>query len=159
MSETAAEARSTSVARFNGPGRRQPKMRAEGARGDAVGAVKPRIAKSGYVRFLSLRDIDGRSRAAARCRELVRELEADLGGHDRLSTAQRQLVENAAVLATMLEDFTVRHMLGEPVELESYLSAINVQRRLLTTLGLERWAPDVTPTLREYIAQESEAAP
>jgi len=132
-------------------------MRAGGAPGDNVGTVKPRITRHGYVRFLSLRDIDGRSRAAARCRELVRELESDLGGRDRLSAAQRQLVENAAVLATMLEDFTVRHMLGEPVELPDYLQAINVQRRLLVTLGLERRARDVTPSLREYIAQEAEA--
>ncbi len=134
-------------------------MRTEGARGDAAAAVKPRIARQGYIRFLTMRDLDGRSRAAARCRELVREFEADLGGHDRLSAAQRQLVENAAVLATMLEDFTVRHMLGEPVELESYLAAINVQRRLLVSLGLERRARDVTPTLREYLAEKAEAAP
>jgi len=156
MSETAAEARSTSVARFNGPGRRQPKMRAEGARGDNVAAVKPRIARHGYVRFLSMRDLDGRSRAAMRCRELVAALEADLGGAARLSTSQRQLIQRAAVLATQLEDFEVRYALGEAVELPDYLAAINVQRRLLVSLGLERRARDVTPSLREYIAEKAE---
>ncbi len=159
MSETAPEARSKSVARFNGPGRRQPKMAIDAPRGDASGTVKPRIARQGYIRFLTMRDLDGRSRAAARCRELARELEVDLGGADRLSTAQRQLIQRAAVLAAQLEDFETRWCLGEVVELPDYLQAINVQRRLLVSLGLERRARDVTPSLREYLAEKADAAP
>jgi hypothetical protein len=160
MQPNATEAPSRSVARFNGKGRRQPKMRGEGARGDNVGAVKPRIAKQGYARFLSLRDLDGRSRAAARCRELVASLESDLGGSDRLSTAQRQLVQRAALLATQLEDFEVRWSLGEPIELQDYLATVNCQRRVLQSLGLERRARDVTPTstLAEYLASRAPAS-
>ncbi len=156
MSETAPEARSKSVARFNGPGRRQPKMAIDAPRGDASGTVKPRIARQGYIRFLTMRDLDGRSRAAARCRELARELEVDLGGADRLSSAQRQLIQRAAVLAAQLEDFETRWCLGEEVELPDYLAAINVQRRILVSLGLERRARDVTPSLREYLAEKAE---
>jgi hypothetical protein len=116
-------------------------LRTEGSdRGDNVGTVKPRIAKAGYVRFLTLRDLDGRSRAAARCKELVRALEVDLGGANQLTTAQQQLIQRAALLGTTCEDFEVRFALGEPIELADYLTTVNVQRRVLATLGLERRA-------------------
>src|SRR5213592_203562 len=64
-------------------------MRVEGGRGDQFGAVRPRIAQQGWIRFLTIKDPDGGSGAAQRYREPVRG-EADLGGHDRLSTTQRQ---------------------------------------------------------------------
>jgi hypothetical protein len=115
-----------------------------GAPGDAVASIKPRLLKQGYVRFLTLADLDGRSRAAARCRELVRSFESDLGGADELSTAQRQLVQRAALLAVTLEDFEVRFTLGQPFELPDYLATVNAQRRVLITLGLERRARDVS---------------
>ena|SRR5260370_290418 len=156
MSKTASELPPNSVARFNKPGRRLPKMIGESDRGDGSAGVKPRIARQGYIRFLTMRDLDGRSRAAARCRELARELEVDLGGADRLSSAQRQLIQRAAVLAAQLEDFETRWCLGEEVELPDYLAAINVQRRILVSLGLERRARDVTPSLREYLAEKAE---
>jgi hypothetical protein len=138
MPADTAEVAANSVARFNMSGRTQPRMGAGSGRGDNVGAVKPRVARQGYIRFLTLRDLDGRSRAAARCNELVRAFEADLGGAGELSTAQRQLVQRAALLATQLEDFEVRHTLGEPIELSDYLTCVNVQRRVLATLGLQR---------------------
>jgi hypothetical protein len=140
MPADTAEVAANNVARFNQPGRDLPRMGSGGARGDNVGAVKPRVARQGYIRFLTLRDLDGRSRAAARCNELVRAFEADLGGADQLTTAQRQLVQRAALCATLLEDFEVRHTLGEPIELSDYLTCVNVQRRVLATLGLQRVA-------------------
>src|SRR5438034_11732639 len=111
-----AEVATNSVARFNVSGRTQPHMGGGSARGDNVGAVKPRVARQGYIRFLTLRDLDGRSRAAARCKELVRALEVDLGGADQLTTAQQQLIQRAALLGTTCEDFEVRFALGAPIE-------------------------------------------
>jgi hypothetical protein len=115
-----------------------------GAPGDAVASIKPRLLKQGYVRFLTLADLDGRSRAAARCRELVRDFTSDLGGDEQLSTAEKQLVQRAALLATCIEDFEVRWTLGQPIELPDYLATVNAQRRVLITLGLERRARDVS---------------
>jgi hypothetical protein len=134
-----ADIASTSVARFNGPGRRQPKMGADG-RGDASAAVKPRIVKQGYVRFLTLKDLDQRCRAAARVKQIMSALESDLSGADadQLSEAKKQLIMRAAMAAVICEDFETRFALGEPIELPDYLTAINVQRRVLATLGLER---------------------
>src|SRR5439155_26986115 len=104
MSAEAAESAARSVARFNRPGRAPPPKVGASGRGDASGAVKPAIAKRGYVRFLTLRDFDGRSRAAQRVKEIIGALEADLGGRDRLSEAQCQLVTRAAMLAVQAAD-------------------------------------------------------
>jgi len=46
-------------------------------------------------------------------------------------------------------------LVGEPIELGDYLTAVNCQRRVLQTLGLERRARDVSPTLREYLEEHT----
>lgn len=69
---------------------------------------------------------------------------------------QTTTAKRSAVLSAQLEDFETRWCLGEEVELPDYLAAINVQRRILVSLGLERRARDVTPSLREYLAEKAE---
>jgi hypothetical protein len=160
-----ADTASTSIARFNGPGRRQPKMGADG-RGDAVGAVKPRIAKQGYTRFLTLKDIDQRCRAAGRVKQIMGALESDLGGASNLAEAEKLLVTRASLLAVQCEDLEARFMLGEPHEHDYYLASVNNLRRLLITLGLERRVaknisvlnPSSFTPLRARLAREDEAA-
>jgi hypothetical protein len=150
MPEAAAEARSKSVARFNVPGRKLPKMPAgDAARGDSSGSIKPRLARHGWIRFLTLKDLDARSRAASFTRNLASALESDLGGDP--SIGQKQLVQRAAILSAICEDFETRHLLGEPIELVDYLTTTNVLRRVLATLGLERKAREVGPTLDQYL--------
>jgi hypothetical protein len=156
MPADASEIAASSIARFNKPGRELPRM-GERGRGDNEGAIKPRLAKAGYVRFLSLRDLDQRSRAAMRCKELVGALSVDLGGADRLSAAQQQLVQRSALMGTLCEDFEVRFALGEPIELLDYITVANAQRRLLVTLGLQRQVRDIgsSPSLSEYLRARS----
>jgi hypothetical protein len=152
-----AEVDAKSVSRFNVPGRKLPKMPAgDGVRGDSSGSVKPRIARHGYIRFLTLKDLDARSRAAGYAKQLAGALESDLGGADRLSAAQRQLVQRAAVLSSQCEDFETRYLLGEPVELPDYLAATNCLRRVLLALGLDRKPRDITPSLTAYLAAEAD---
>jgi hypothetical protein len=40
------------------------------------------------------------------------------------------------------------------VPLSDYLTAVNVQRRVLATLGLQRRQRDVSPTLSDYLEHE-----
>jgi hypothetical protein len=122
--------------------------------GEESVVLKPRLARQGYVAFLGLKDLDGRTKAAARLKQLIGALEVDLGGADRLSTAQSLLVTRAAVLAVQCEDFEMRFVAGRPVELTDYFTCVNVSRRVLATLGLERRARDVSaqPSLREYLS-------
>ena len=70
---------------------------------------------------------------------------ADLGGADRLSEGSRQLVQRAAVLGAYIENCEARWLGGEVVDLSDYLAAINAQRRVLATIGLDRRARNVTP--------------
>ena len=109
----------------------------------------------GKVRLLTLEHLDGRTGAARRARELIADIESDLGGSDRLSAGQRQLVQRAAVLGALIESYEASHLAGEPIAIEPYLAAINSQRRVLATIGLERRARDVTPTPAEYLARRA----
>ncbi len=112
---------------------------------------------TGKSRLLTLGSLDGRTMAARRARELIDAIERDLGGADRLSEGARQLVQRAAVLGAFIESCEAKWLGGEAVPLGDYLAAINSQRRVLATIGLERRARDVTP-LRERLAANAGAA-
>src|SRR6476620_5012186 len=123
-----------------------------GADGTEVGAVT--FHMKGKMRLLTLAAIDGRTSAAKRARQLMETIEADLGGADRLSEGSRQLVQRAAVLGTYIENCEAMWLAGETVELGDYLAAINSQRRVLATIGLERRTRDVSElSLSDYLAR------
>lgn len=105
-------------------------------------ALQPAI--EGKTRFLTLGHLDGRTRAARRARDLIAGIEEDLGGSDRLTEAERQLVQRAGILGAVIEHAESRFLAGGgEVELADYLAACNSQRRILTTLGLQRRSRDV----------------
>jgi hypothetical protein len=101
--------------------------------------------------LLTLDHLDQRTAAARAARSLVDHLTSDLGGDDQLSAGERELVKRAALCGAIVADFEARWVAGQPVELNEYLAAVNVQRRVLATLGLQRRAKDVSPSLREYL--------
>ena len=136
-------------------------MPAATAQLNARSTAAPPQKSTGKVRLLSLDRLDGRTIACRRARELVSSLQADLGGTDRLSEGTKQLVRRAAVLGVFIENSEAAWLAGQEVALGDYLSAVNSQRRVLTTIGLERRQRDVSPTLEEIadeIAAEEEAA-
>jgi hypothetical protein len=102
--------------------------------------------------------LDGRTAAARRARELIEAIELDLGGSDHLSEGSRQLVQRAAVLGTFIESCEVQWLGGVAVDLADYLAAINSQRRVLATIGLERRAREVTPSVNDYLAADEETS-
>jgi hypothetical protein len=111
---------------------------------------------SAKLRLLTLGHLDGRTAAARRARELIEAIETDLGGSDRLSEGSRQLVQRAAVLGTFIESCEAQWLGGAAVDLADYLAAINSQRRVLATIGLQRRARNVTPSVAEYVASLGE---
>jgi hypothetical protein len=113
------------------------------------------------VRLKSLDDLDGRMTSAKRARQLVSALESDLGGSANVSTAERQLIRHAALLGAYIEDAEVRWLRHEPVDLNDFLAAINSQRRLLATIGLERKPRDVITQaqLDRYLRYAEERVP
>ena len=88
------------------------------------------------VSLLTLDNLDGRTLAVRRIKELETQIMTDMG--DDLTEAQRSLLRRAVVLSALLDDQEARWVDGTPFELNEYLSATNVLRRLLSTLGLER---------------------
>jgi hypothetical protein len=112
----------------------------------------------GKLRLMTLSAIDGRTRSMQRVRSLMAAIEADLGGSDHLTLGQRQLCQRAAVLGALIEDLEARWAAGEVIGVGDYLAAINAQRRVLATLGLQRVARDVTD-LNEYLAGKASHPP
>src|SRR5262245_38505089 len=112
------------------------------------------MAKALKAQLRTLSDLDGRTLAARRARDLVAALTADLGGD--LSAAQGELVQRAGLLGAYLEDCEARWLGGDDVDLSTYLTACDRQRRVLTTLGLERRARDAL-TLGDLWRQEHAA--
>jgi hypothetical protein len=102
----------------------------------------------------SLADIDGRTVAARQARDLAKQIETDLGGD--LSAAQYELVTRVALLSAFLADCEARWLAGGDVDISAWLSAVDRQRRLLATLGLERRARDAL-TLGDLWRQEHAA--
>jgi hypothetical protein len=124
--------------------------------GDAAQTGTVAFHMKGKMRLITLDHIDGRTAAAKRARELMATIEADLGGADRLSEGSRQLVQRAAVLGTFIENCEAMWLAGETVELADYLAAINSQRRVLTTIGLERRAKGVAEmSLSDYLSSQT----
>jgi hypothetical protein len=108
-------------------------------------------------RLRSLADLDGRTAAAKAARATVRALEADLGGADRLSVAERELIQRAALASAMLQDMETAWLSGRGLDVAAYTTLSNTQSRILKMLGLERRSRDVTLDLKTYM--EARAAP
>jgi hypothetical protein len=100
---------------------------------------------------------DGNSAWSRRFRDLVAQHAADLGGPDRLSEAQQSLIRRVSTIEVELEQREGELSRGMAVDLDGYSRAAGHLRRLLETLGIERRAKDVTPTLGEYLAAKAAA--
>jgi hypothetical protein len=123
-------------------------------------AHRPEKLANGKLRLLTLSHLDGRTKAAQRARELIDAILLDLGSD--ISEGTRQLVQRAGVLGTYIEDSETRWLNGEPVDLNHILSAINAQRRILATLGLERRAPrgtSLSDMMRADLAKQQAQSP
>jgi hypothetical protein len=90
------------------------------------------------ARLLTLSDLDRRTMAFRKTNDLISQIETDLGGHDSLSTAERQIVQRAALTGALLEDLEAKWLRGEPIDPALYATLGNAQRRLFETVGLKR---------------------
>ena len=104
-----------------------------------------------------LLNADGRSIWVRRCKDLIAEHLADLGGEDNTSTAERSIIRRASVVTVELERLESKFATDENAtnlrDLETYQRMANTLRRLLSTLGMQRRARDVTPpSVEDYIA-------
>jgi hypothetical protein len=97
--------------------------------------------------------IDARSLWARRDREVYNALISDLGGADRLSELEHQVVRRAVGLILQCEQFEVLLAEGKPVDTVKAATLINTFNRTAGMLGLKRRAKDITPHLETYLAE------
>jgi len=105
----------------------------------------------GKTRLLSLHDLDRRTAAYRRTVDLIEQIETDAGGHDRLSTGERQIIQRIALTCALAEHLEARWLSGEEIDPVLYCTLANAQKRLLESVGLRRVPRDVTPSLVEYL--------
>jgi hypothetical protein len=91
------------------------------------------------------------SAPAARLRELMSRMTADLGGSENLTEAEAQLIRRAAMISLTCEEMEMKAAAGEPFDLTTYATATGHLGRTLKLLGLKRQPRDTTPSLRDYL--------
>src|SRR5665811_841709 len=102
-----------------------PKMQA-----DSLKIETPPDTYGTKVRLLTLADLDGRTHAAKRARELIDAIHADLGGVDQLATGEQQIVQRASLLGCMAEDLEAKWLTGVSIDPAMLATLANAQRRL-----------------------------
>lgn len=117
----------------------------------ADGVAKRRKRYQPKPQLLTRDALDGRTNAAKVFDRLVADIEADLGGHDRLSTIELALIEGFAGAALTLHNLNTRLALGEKIDLAEHATAVSAMVRVASRLGLQRRPRDVTPTLSDYL--------
>jgi hypothetical protein len=98
----------------------------------------------------SLNSLDGRTALARQARDLQRQIAADLGGEDILTTAQKILIQRVALLHVFCTHCEAQWLTGDELD-SSYQGAVGALRHVLAHLGLKR-VPRPVPSLQEYLA-------
>ncbi len=99
--------------------------------------------------------LDGRSQTARRFRDLIEIWTSDLGGADRLSEGQRQLIRRAASLSIMAEAIEADLARDLDCDVTVYGTVCDRLRRIVETLGLERKTRDAAIDLKSYLAAKA----
>lgn len=132
-------------------------MSADGASIDGNSPAKPPSTPGGKIKFLTLEDLDRRTRAARATEQMLGSLIDDLGGSKQVTTAERELCMRAAIMSAMLADAECRWLSGERIALSEYLPTVNAHRRALLALGLERRQRNARHDLDAYLAKDQAA--
>ena len=85
-----------------------------------------------------LANVDGRTAAARRYRDLTISLADDLGGASSLTETQTALVRQAAAMIVQSEKLQGEVLRGEVVDSEQLVRLANAATRILSRLGLKR---------------------
>ena len=97
---------------------------------------------------------DGTSAWTRRRRDLEELYADDLGGALTLTGFQLGLIQTAATIRIELEALEGMLSAGARVDLDQYSRIAGHYRRICETLGLERRARDITPSLSAYLANK-----
>jgi hypothetical protein len=95
-----------------------------------------------------------------RALDIISEHVADLGGEGNISAAEYSIIRCAAALKVELEALEAKFATGksDKGDVDLYIRGAGGLRRLLQSLGLERRAKNVGPTVEEYLASKRREA-
>jgi len=93
-------------------------------------------ARKGQVGWLERSD--KRGPVARRFRDIAAELTSDLGGHDLLSEAQRQIIRRISSMAVWCESEESKMADGQEVDMARFQMVSNSMRRLCESIGIKR---------------------
>jgi hypothetical protein len=102
-----------------------------------------------------LPNLDGRSSAARRYRDLVAGYLVDLGGTERCSDIKLGLLRRLAAVTVQAEVLEARMINGESVDVSALCTLASTTVRLAQRLGIERTPRDITPTLADILREEA----
>jgi hypothetical protein len=120
-------------------------------------APEKRTHEAGAAQLNYLRSVDRRTRLAKRFKEIVRAIEQDQGGSERLSEARMQLIRRFAATAVLAEQIEARLASGEEINAQEHALLSSSLVRLVQRIGINRIAKDITPTLSQYRAEFEDA--
>jgi hypothetical protein len=100
--------------------------------------------------LLTLKGLGRRSPAYRATKQLIREIEADLGGAENLSATERQMVQHGAVLGAIAQDYEARYLMGRQPDLTLLCRVLKAQRSCFDAVGYRRRQRDVTPPTLEH---------
>ena len=108
-----------------------------------------------------LPNLDGRSSAARRFRDLVNSYLADQGGIEQCSEIRIGLIRRLASIVVQSELLEARMVNGEAINITELCQLASTMVRIASRLGLERVARNVNPpSVQQYLEhQAKQAAP
>ncbi|HEY8033221.1 MAG TPA: hypothetical protein VIF02_12810 [Methylocella sp.] len=115
-----------------------------------------RSAVTNRTKLFAIEGMDGRLGPARRFRDILEQIECDVGGHESLSEGQKQLCRRAATLSFTAECMEVDAVSGKAFDIDLFGQLTDRLGRCLQRLGLERKTKDVTPTLQSYLATKAQ---
>jgi hypothetical protein len=86
----------------------------------------------------------------------ARAIQNDLGGRDRLSTIEVDLIEAFVGASLTMSNMNCKIMLGEEVDMGLHALVAGAMVRLASRLGLSRRARDIVPSLASYLESKAE---
>ena len=101
------------------------------------------------------RGVDGRSALARQYRQAVRDLAADFGGEDALTVAERELIEQAAIMIVRASTMRADILKGVAVDDTAATRLANASARLMQAVANQnRKRKQATPqSLEQYLAE------
>lgn len=103
------------------------------------------------VRLLTLKDLDGRTRASRMAKDIFETLVRERGGPDQMNAAQLEAAETYAVLTAMVKSGLTGWLDGQQVDAVEIATILNARRREAQAMGGPE-PRNITPSLHEYLA-------